>query len=54
VALLINELWYTANSDGVKFVETTGMLENNSATQLWKSFDHIQHKRKRCYMKEVK
>ena len=54
VALLINELWETANSDNVKFVETTGMLENNSAIQLWKSFDHIQHKRKRCYMKEIK
>ncbi len=54
VALLINELWRTANSDGVQFVETTGMLENNSAIQLWKSFDHIQHKRKRCYMKEIK
>ena len=51
-ALLMNELWNTANSDGVRFVETTGMLENNHvAIQMWKSFDHIQHKRKRCYKK---
>ena len=51
-ALLMNDLWETANSDGVKFVETTGMLENNHvAIQMWKSFDHIQHKRKRCYRK---
>jgi GNAT superfamily N-acetyltransferase len=51
-ALLMNDLWATANSDGVKFVETTGMLENNSvAIQMWKSFDHVQHKRKRCYRK---
>ncbi len=51
-ALLMNDLWKTANSDGVKFVETTGMLEDNHvAIQMWKSFEHIQHKRKRCYIK---
>jgi GNAT superfamily N-acetyltransferase len=51
-ALLMNELWLTANADGIKFVETTGMLEDNHvAIQMWKSFDHIQHKRKRCYRK---
>jgi GNAT superfamily N-acetyltransferase len=51
-ALLTNELWKTANDDGIKFVETTGMLENNHvAIQMWKSFDHIQHKRKRCFIK---
>ncbi|HEY4788081.1 MAG TPA: hypothetical protein VIH57_18630 [Bacteroidales bacterium] len=51
-ALLMNEIWSAANKDGVKFVETTGMLENNSvAIQMWKSFDHIQHKRKRCFRK---
>ncbi len=53
-ALLMNELWLTAKADGVKYVETTGMLENNSvAIQMWKSFDHIQHKRKRCYIKKL-
>jgi ribosomal protein S18 acetylase RimI-like enzyme len=52
VSILMNELLKTANSDGVQFAETTGMLENNHvAIQLWKSFDHIQHKRKRCYRK---
>lgn len=51
-ALLTNELWKTAKEDGVRFVETTGMLEDNHvAIQMWKSFDHIQHKRKRCYKK---
>ncbi len=53
-ALLMNEIWKTANADGVKYVETTGMLENNNvAIQMWKSFEHIQHKRKRCYKKEL-
>lgn len=52
VSLLMNDLWATANSDGVREVETTGMLENNHvAIQMWKSFEHIQHKRKRCYRK---
>lgn len=52
VSLLMNDLWQTANNDSVMFVETTGMLEDNHvAIQMWKSFDHIQHKRKRCYRK---
>jgi GNAT superfamily N-acetyltransferase len=51
-ALLMNEIWLEAQKDGVQYVETTGMLENNSvAIQMWKSFDHIQHKRKRCFKK---
>lgn len=54
VSLLMNNLWLTANEDGVKKVETTGMLEDNHvAIQMWKSFDHIQHKRKRCYKKAL-
>lgn len=53
-ALLMNDLWKTANSEGIKYVETTAMLENNFvAIQLWKSFDHIQHKRKRCFKKDI-
>lgn len=53
-ALLMNELWQTARADGVRFVETTGMLEDNHvALQMWKSFDHEQHKRKRCYGKKL-
>jgi GNAT superfamily N-acetyltransferase len=51
-ALLMNEIWKSANSDGVRYVETTGMLENNNvAIQMWKMFEHIQHKRKRCFRK---
>nr|WP_321409017.1 GNAT family N-acetyltransferase [uncultured Carboxylicivirga sp.] len=54
-ALLMNDLWKTAEEDGIKYVETTGMLENNHvAIQMWKSFDHIQHKRKRCFKKSLK
>ncbi len=52
VAILMNDIWKTANEYGIKYVETTGMLENNKvAIGLWKSYDHIQHKRKRCFRK---
>lgn len=51
VALLMNDLWRTAQKAKIKHVETTAMLENNNAIQLWKSFDHIQHKRKRAFKK---
>ncbi len=51
-ALLMNDLWATAHADGIKYVESTGMIENNHvAIQMWKSFESIQHKRKRCYRK---
>ena len=52
-SLLMSELWRTAIDNGVQYAETTGMLENNKvAVQMWKMLDHIQHKRKRCYIKE--
>lgn len=50
-ALLTYELYYSSIQLGVKHTETTGMLENNAATNEWKAWDHIQHKRKRCYRK---
>lgn len=53
-AILQNELWETAERDGVRHVETTGMLEENKvAIQMWKSYENIQHKRKRCYKKRL-
>lgn len=53
-SLLMNALWKTAHEDGVEFVETTGMLEDNKvAIQMWKTFEYIQHKRKRCYIKHL-
>lgn len=51
-SLLMNDLWQTAQKAGIKYVETTAMLENNHvAIQLWKSFEHVQHKRKRAFKK---
>ena len=53
-AILINELQKTMIENGVKYVETTGMFESNlkGATH-WKNYDHIQHKRRRCYVKTL-
>ena len=53
-AILINELQESMLENGVKYVESTGMFESNlkGATH-WKSYDHIQHKRRRCFVKEL-
>lgn len=51
-AFLIVELQKTAHAAGITDVETTGMIETNQkAIGMWKEFDHIQHKRKRCFIK---
>lgn len=51
-ALMMSELHQTYIDNGVKWIETTGMQESNHvAIQGWKSWEHIQHKRKRCYKK---
>jgi len=53
-AILINEIQKTLIENGVKYVETTGMFETNlkGATH-WKNYNHIQHKRRRCFVKEL-
>ncbi|MEJ2593649.1 MAG: hypothetical protein P8100_00630 [bacterium] len=53
-AILINELQKSMIENGVKFVETTGMFESNlkGATH-WKNYEHIQHKRRRCFVKPL-
>lgn len=51
-ALLITELQQIMIAHDVKWVETTGMIETNEkAINHWKNYEHIQHKRKRCYRK---
>lgn len=53
-AILISELQKSMLENGVKYVETTGMFESNvkGATH-WKNYDHIQHKRRRCFLKTL-
>ncbi len=54
-AILITELQQVMLEHGVKHVETTGIFETNQkAIQNWKNYNHIQHKRKRCFKKDFK
>ena len=40
--------------EGIYTMETTGIFETNSnAISNWKNYDHIQHKRRRCFIKEI-
>ena len=51
-ALLISELQKAMIRHKVKFVETTGIFETNQkAITTWKNYEHIQHKRRRCFRK---
>ena len=37
---------------GLEYIETTGIFETNDrAIKNWKNYEHIQHKRKRCFKK---
>lgn len=52
VAVLSTDIWKTSKEYGIKYVETTGMLETNTvAIGMWRSYEHIQHKRKRSFRK---
>lgn len=53
-AILIAELQQVMIRYGVMQVETTGIFESNQkAIQHWKNYENIQHKRRRCYIKEL-
>jgi hypothetical protein len=53
-ALLITELQKEMLKTEGRWVETTGIFEtNHKAIEHWKNYEHIQHKRKRCYRKEL-
>jgi hypothetical protein len=50
--ILMAEIQQQMLSKGMKYIETTGIFENNTnAISNWKNYEHIQHKRKRCYRK---
>lgn len=53
-ALIINTLLKNIIKNGVKFCETGPMLETNTAVHsMWQHFDKKQHKRRRCFIKEI-
>lgn len=53
-AVLIYELQNVLIKYNIKFVETTGIFATNQkAIQTWKNYKHEQHKRRRCYVKNL-
>jgi hypothetical protein len=53
--LIFKKLGQTFLKYQIKYLETNRELENNhSVTQLWSKYEHRQHKRARCYYKELK
>lgn len=52
--VLMGELQEAMKRHGLKYIETTGIFEtNHNAISNWKNYEHIQHKRKRSYIKAL-
>jgi hypothetical protein len=52
--ILFAELQEEMMKQGITQMETTGMFESNhTAISNWKNFEHIQHKRRRCFVKNL-
>lgn len=53
-AVLFYELHEVMEKYGVTEMETTGIFETNEKVIInWKNYEHIQHKRKRCWTKKI-
>ncbi len=52
--ILISELQEEMMKAGITTLETTGIFETNqNVITNWKNYEHIQHKRRRCYVKKI-
>lgn len=52
--ILQAEMQAAMQAEGYKYIETTGIFETNDrAIKNWKNYDHIQHKRRRCFKKLI-
>jgi hypothetical protein len=52
--ILISELQEEMIKAGITTLETTGVFETNqNVITNWKNYEHIQHKRRRCYVKKI-
>jgi GNAT superfamily N-acetyltransferase len=54
ISIMMNEINKNAIKNGIKLCETNVELEDNKAVQdMWKHYDHRQHKRRRCFTKSI-
>ena len=52
--IMVDEMYREARDFGIKKIETNIELEDNHKVQaMWKYFDAEQHKRRRCYIKNI-
>ncbi len=52
--ILISELQEEMMTAGITTLETTGIFESNqNVITNWKNYENIQHKRRRCYVKNI-
>jgi len=53
-ALIFNAMFDTFKRNGIKFLETNPELEDNENIQvLWKSYDPVNHKRRKTFKKSI-
>lgn len=53
-SMIFNDVGNSMIADGIKYLETTRMLEHNLLIQnLWNKFEMRNHKRARCYFKRI-
>lgn len=52
--ILIAELQDEMMKEGITALETTGIFEtNHNVISNWKNYEHVQHKRRRCFVKKI-
>ena len=52
--VLFAELQEEMIKQGIEVMETTGVFEtNHNVISNWKNYDHVQHKRRRCFIKNL-
>ncbi|MDF1567000.1 MAG: GCN5 family acetyltransferase [Spirochaetaceae bacterium] len=54
ISVLLGSVTEACIEAGIKTAESSGELESNTQVQaMWRSYDHRQHKRRRCFIKEL-
>jgi limonene-1,2-epoxide hydrolase len=52
--ILFAEIQNQMLKENIRFMETTGIFEtNHNVISNWKNYDNIQHKRRRCFVKNL-